>query len=78
MTAGEIDDAAAAEEAAGTPRHFPGFVQFFARETTGARDRARNAIEERRPRKSGQIVLGEPGLAAGVEVIRRTSSARVP
>jgi len=68
VPAGEIYDAAAAKKAPRPARHFPGFVELFSRQATGARDRARDPIEQRRPRKSWQVVFGEPGFAAGVEV----------
>jgi hypothetical protein len=76
MPAGEIDDASAAEEAPGAPGHFPGFVKFFAGETAGAANGPGNTVEQCRAGKTRQVVLGEPRLAAGVEVIGRMSSGR--
>ena len=70
MAAREIDDAAAATEAPGTAGHFPRFVQFLARETIGAAYRARDPLEKGRSGKSWQVVFGESGLAAGVELRR--------
>ena len=46
MAGGEVDDATAAEETPDAPGHFPGFVEFLAREAAGMTDGARNPVEQ--------------------------------
>lgn len=55
----QIDDAAAAEDAADTPRHLPRFVQFFSRQATRVAHGARQTIEERVCQKPPQVVVGK-------------------
>ena len=62
MSGGEIDDAAAAEEAADAPRHLPRFVQLLARQAARAAHRAGETIEERVARKPTQVVFCEAAL----------------
>ena len=58
----EIDDAPAAEDPPNPPRHFPGLVQFLARQTAGMAHRARQPIEQRVARKAPEIAIGEPAF----------------
>src|SRR5262249_36786208 len=79
MAGAEIDDASAAEEAAGAPRHFPGFVQLLAGEAARAADGAGDAIEERSPPKTSEIVRREARLRrAGERHAPRATGAASP
>ena len=60
VTTGQIDDAAAAEEAPDPPRHLPCFVQLFAGQTAGVTDGAAQPVEERSAGKPLKVTIGEP------------------
>ena len=62
-----VDDSSAAETAADTPGHFPGFEQFLARQALRAADDSCDAMEERVVRKPAEVVGGEPGLRGRIE-----------
>lgn len=58
----EIDDTAAAKLAPGAPGDFPGFVQLFARQTTGIAHGLAHAIEQRTAAKTACVARREPSL----------------
>ena len=59
MSGGQIDDAAAAEDATNAPRHLPRLVQLLARQAAGMTHRVREPVEERFARKALQVAVGE-------------------
>ena len=59
MSGGQIDDAAAAENATNAPRHLPRLVQLLARQAAGMTHRVREPVEERVARKALQVAVGE-------------------
>ena len=67
VTAGQVDDAAAAKAATGTARDLPGLVQLLARYAAGFAQVSGDAVEQSGPRKSRQVVASETRTAAGVE-----------
>jgi hypothetical protein len=56
----QIDDAAAAKEPADAASYFPGLVELFPRQTTGAADCTGEAMEERRAGKPIEVSRGQP------------------
>jgi len=62
VAAGQIDDAAAAEETAHPSSGFPCFVEFFSRQASGFAHGSTDAIEQRIARKSFDVVRGQPAL----------------
>jgi alpha-beta hydrolase superfamily lysophospholipase len=68
VASAEIDDAAAAKQAAHTSRHFPCFVQLLPGQTAGGADRAGDAIEQRCAGETVEIACGEPGFGGWREL----------
>jgi len=67
VAAGKVDAAATSEHASHASSHFPGFVQFLARQATGMTHSARKTIEERVAREPPEIVRGETRTRRMVE-----------
>ena len=61
VAAGDVNNPSAPKDSPCSAGHFPGFVELFPRQTSGFAQRPANTIEERRARKSPQIVVGQSG-----------------
>lgn len=62
VTAGQIDDPAAAKEATDAARRFPRLVQLFARQAAGVAHRAGESVEEGVVREATEVAVGEAAL----------------
>lgn len=74
VAAGEVDDAASAEAAAGAAGDLPGFVELFSREAVGLADDAGDAVKQGVSLEVWEIARAEAG-AAGEAVGQAPSGA---
>lgn len=59
VSAAEIDDASSPKEPAHPPRHLPGFIQFFARQTPRVAHGTGEAMKEPVARKATEVPIGQ-------------------